>query len=316
MTALATIVELEDTPARPPRGGGVNLTVDFNPQSLRLTHSSTGPTATQGVGQTGGTGNTVTAGQDTGFTTELSLELLFDNSRDGGDVRDKTTQLVGLTMPLDDSTASKGKLVRFSWGSFSFEGRIRSLGETIDLFDPEGVPLRATVTLGLTGVARRDERPASAAGLGAAAGAGFGASAGVGIAAGVGAGASVGGGASFGAGAGVSAGAGVGASFGGGLSASAGAVAGVSAGAGASASAFAGAGAGAGFAASAGAGAGAGFSAAVGTTPLQLSTSGDTVQAIAARTGVSWKALAAANGVDNPRLLPPGTVLDLRVTTT
>ena len=49
----------------------------------------------------------------------------------------------------------------------------------------------------------------------------------------------------------------------------------------------------------------------VGTTALTLSQSGDTLQAIAARAGVSWQALASANGIDNPRVLPPGTVLDL-----
>jgi hypothetical protein len=51
----------------------------------------------------------------------------------------------------------------------------------------------------------------------------------------------------------------------------------------------------------------------VGSAPLTLSQAGDSVQAIVARSGVdvSWKAVAAANGIDNPRLLPPGTVLDL-----
>ncbi|WP_405868119.1 LysM peptidoglycan-binding domain-containing protein [Streptomyces sp. NBC_01515] len=55
----------------------------------------------------------------------------------------------------------------------------------------------------------------------------------------------------------------------------------------------------------------------VGTTPLTLSQAGDSVQAIAARSGagVSWKTIAAANGIDNPRLLPPGTILDPSVRT-
>jgi nucleoid-associated protein YgaU len=46
-----------------------------------------------------------------------------------------------------------------------------------------------------------------------------------------------------------------------------------------------------------------------------MSSSGDSIQAIAARggAGVSWKAVAAANGIDNPRLLPPGTILNLQV---
>lgn len=56
-----------------------------------------------------------------------------------------------------------------------------------------------------------------------------------------------------------------------------------------------------------------GISAATGTTPLTLSAAGDTVQDIAAQAGtsVSWKVVAAANNVDNPRILAPGTVLDL-----
>jgi hypothetical protein len=64
---------------------------------------------------------------------------------------------------------------------------------------------------------------------------------------------------------------------------------------------------------SAGASIGASASAGVGTTPLTLSQDGDTVQGIAARSGgsVSWKAVAIANNIDNPRLLPAGTVLSL-----
>jgi contractile injection system tube protein/LysM domain-containing protein len=54
-------------------------------------------------------------------------------------------------------------------------------------------------------------------------------------------------------------------------------------------------------------------SAGVGATPLTLSQAGDTIQGIAARSGgsVSWKAVAIANNIDNPRLLPAGTVLSL-----
>ena len=62
----------------------------------------------------------------------------------------------------------------------------------------------------------------------------------------------------------------------------------------------------------------AGVSAAVGTTPLTLSAAGDTVQSITALggAGASWKVVAAANNIDNPRILPPGTVLDLSATAT
>lgn len=53
--------------------------------------------------------------------------------------------------------------------------------------------------------------------------------------------------------------------------------------------------------------------AAVGTTPLTLAQAGDTLQSLAGRAGVSasWKDIAAANNIDNPRMVQPGTVLNL-----
>lgn len=67
--------------------------------------------------------------------------------------------------------------------------------------------------------------------------------------------------------------------------------------------------------------AGAGFSASaslsaglnVGTTPLTLAQAGDSLQALAGRAGLdaSWKAIAAANNIDNPRAIPPGTPINL-----
>jgi hypothetical protein len=74
---------------------------------------------------------------------------------------------------------------------------------------------------------------------------------------------------------------------------------------------------------SAGIGGGAGFSASaslnaginVGTTPLTLAQAGDSLQALTGRAGIdaSWKAVAAANNIDNPRSIPPGTPLNLNV---
>ena len=95
-----------------------------------------------------------------------------------------------------------------------------------------------------------------------------------------------------GEGAGTGAGQGAGASAGLGISASFGASAGLTAGAALSADAS--------------------VNASVGTTEVTLAQSGDTVQAIAARAGgqASWKAVASANGIDNPRLVPPGTVIN------
>ena len=52
-----------------------------------------------------------------------------------------------------------------------------------------------------------------------------------------------------------------------------------------------------------------------GTTPLAQATAGATVQGLAAAAGVGgdWQAIASANGIENPRRLVPGQLLDLNV---
>lgn len=244
--------------------GGVALTVDFDPKSLALSYSPTGPTPGSSTTPSG----TWSEGpaQQTGLSTSLTVDLTFDTSTTGDSVQGKTDQLVRLTRPVaQPSSLSAGaparKVVRFSWGTFLFYGTVSSMSQTIDFFSEDGVPLRAAVHLSLSEVSPRDPNSGSVAG---------------------GAGSALGGGASAGFGASASLGA----------SASFGASAGLTAGAALSANASA--------------------SASVGTTPVTLAQSGDTLQAIAARAGGqgSWKAVASANGIDNPRLVPPGTVID------
>lgn len=80
-----------------------------------------------------------------------------------------------------------------------------------------------------------------------------------------------------------------------------------------SASAGASVGGSAGIGFSAGASLSAGIS--VGSAPLTLAQAGDSLQALAGRAGLnaSWKAIATANNIDNPRSIPPGTPLNLNV---
>ncbi len=252
--------------------GGVDLVVDFDPKSLALTYTPTGP-APGSSNTTSGTFSEAPS-QQTGQSTTLSFDLTFDTSTSGDSVQGKTDQLVLLTRPGPlGETAPTRKVMRFSWGTFLFYGTITSLSQTIDFFSDAGVPLRADVRLTLTEVAPANpDGDTGGGGMGGAIGASasFGASASVGASAS----ASVGASASFGASAGISAGASASAGFG------------VSAGASAGAS--------------------------VGTTPLTLSQSGDSLQTIAARAGgsASWKAVASANGIENPRMVEPGTVID------
>ena len=49
---------------------------------------------------------------------------------------------------------------------------------------------------------------------------------------------------------------------------------------------------------------------------MTLASSGSTLQGLAAAaggTGVDWQGIAAANGIENPRQLVPGQLIDLSV---
>jgi hypothetical protein len=52
-----------------------------------------------------------------------------------------------------------------------------------------------------------------------------------------------------------------------------------------------------------------------GTTPLVSAQAGASLQGLAASAGVGgdWQKIAAANGIENPRLLAPGQLIDLRL---
>lgn len=53
---------------------------------------------------------------------------------------------------------------------------------------------------------------------------------------------------------------------------------------------------------------------AAGTTPMQAARAGDSIQNIAARAGAQkdWKSIAEANGIENPRDVKPGTLINTR----
>jgi len=54
--------------------------------------------------------------------------------------------------------------------------------------------------------------------------------------------------------------------------------------------------------------------AASGTRPLSQATAGASLQAMASAAGKGdWQAIATANGIENPRLLQPGQLIDLNV---
>lgn len=144
---------------------GMVLTVQFNPQTLKVTYENQNANADQpeNVGsQFVGRG-----------TASLSTELLFDVTREERtgvrDVRDLTGKLRYFMKPTKEKkTASQQggtgqngsgqdqkevfvqRGVRFQWGEFMMEGVMDSMDETLEFFDEQGRPLRARVSIGIT----------------------------------------------------------------------------------------------------------------------------------------------------------------------
>lgn len=135
------------------------ITVQFNPASLKVSLSNTLKDSKSSGGQS-------KAAQfvDKSEST-LAIELLFDtsvleaenlNQADGTqsllhkDVRQHTQNIASEFMQPQDAGSNNPKApkrCRFQWGSFSFIGMLSSYNETLDFFSPEGVPLRATLSL-------------------------------------------------------------------------------------------------------------------------------------------------------------------------
>jgi hypothetical protein len=131
---------------------GTPIPVHFNPSSLVYTvenstqQQGSDPKRRQFAGQ---------------FTGKLSMDLQFDTTDTGVDVRQVTGQ-VALFMQSSASANKSGNgganapapaVLSFEWGAYQFQGFMESFKETIDFFSADGIPLRALVSIGL---ARQD----------------------------------------------------------------------------------------------------------------------------------------------------------------
>jgi hypothetical protein len=220
--------------------------VQFNPESLKVTFAN--QLQPPGQGQAGDNNQGTSALQHVGRgSTKLAVTLWFDvtgplpimlvDSPDQlVDVRKLTEKVIDLIRSEPASAQRDQALppaVRFLWGSFRFDGLIESIEQTLDFFSPEGLPLRASISLSMTqrgidyGFAiplPSSSQPRSAANLPSGA--------------------------------------------------------------------------------------------PPGTRPLTVAPAGATLQGMAAAVGKGrdWEAIAEANGVENPRRLAPGQLVDLNVT--
>lgn len=134
---------------------GDPIPVQFNPESLKLAYANQNASGDQRGGsaiQYVGSG-----------TTKLTFDLWFDvttahhspETTPPGDVRELTQKVLHFITPQKaGKSGKKDKFippgVRFHWGTFLFEGVMESLGESLEYFSEDGVPLRAKVSVSLS----------------------------------------------------------------------------------------------------------------------------------------------------------------------
>jgi Contractile injection system tube protein len=129
--------------------------VQFNPETLKVSFANQ-----ISKPESSGTKKGAPAKQFVGpGTTKLSLQLWFDvtapmppGQTEEQDVRKLTKKVAYFITPKPGDSDDKKipPVVRFSWGSFQFDGIMESLEESLEFFSSDGRPLRASVAINLT----------------------------------------------------------------------------------------------------------------------------------------------------------------------
>jgi hypothetical protein len=148
----AVILPVDATSGKPDTAN--QMEVHFNPETLRVQRTNNLQADTKGSGSSSQPAQLV----DTG-AAKLTLDLLFDTTLDyqknqkNADVRKITQKLVDLFIrpppKQGDTKPPAARSLLFVWGTFSFNGLVESMSETLDFFAAAGVPLRASVSLSL-----------------------------------------------------------------------------------------------------------------------------------------------------------------------
>jgi hypothetical protein len=130
-----------------PVAARVWLPVDFNPETLKLS-------ITNAMQANAKRRKKEPPQFVTDSTAKLSVDLVFDSTTYGIDVREITSQVAQMMKPKGSAQQQRKKkgipaIVIFEWGTFLFEGYIDSFNETLDFFAAEGVPLRSSVSLSM-----------------------------------------------------------------------------------------------------------------------------------------------------------------------
>lgn len=137
---LSQKIELAYFKALPP-AQGERIEVHFNPATLQYTVANTlkeegsGDQKKQYVDKT---------------SAKLTMQLVFDTTDSGEDVRVHTDRMAQLLKPMAEGSKQVPPNVEFGWGLYRFTGMVEQYKETIDFFAASGVPLRASVDITLS----------------------------------------------------------------------------------------------------------------------------------------------------------------------
>lgn len=158
---LARLLELQPAagggePTR--KSGGREALVQFNPESLKVSYANQVVEPPKNAkSQSQGTVSRQYVGAG---STKLTLQLWFDVTAPWPDGMDPVDDVRRLTSKVSafmraEAADKEGKaflppLTRFAWGSFSFDGLVDSLEETLEFFSAAGVPLRASMSLAMS----------------------------------------------------------------------------------------------------------------------------------------------------------------------
>lgn len=134
---------------------GETFHVQFNPETLEITSTSK-------IEEDKGEKQNKTPVQVVaGTERRLSVQLIFDETLTGNDVRNQTSKIVGMMRAGENTLDGYGargadkdvmlpSVVLFEWGNLSFQGTIGECTETLEYFSPTGIPLRASMKFSLT----------------------------------------------------------------------------------------------------------------------------------------------------------------------
>lgn len=139
----AKLIPVEGPNDRPNTGEAIS--VQFNPATLRVALANT----LKANSREGGSRSAQFVDKS---SSSLTIDLSFDTTKDGSDVREKTKEIaLKFLKPEGEGDQMRApKRCLFQWGAFEFIGLLQTFNETLDYFSPEGRPLRASVALKLS----------------------------------------------------------------------------------------------------------------------------------------------------------------------